>query len=265
MPYVDSGGVPIYYETRGEGSPLMMVHAISAGAGMWQPQVDHFASTHQVITFDVRGVGRSGPIRGWRGVLSDMAQDVIAIADHLDAARVDLCGVSFGGVLAQQVATTYPHRVQRLVIADSYSDSRPTSLGRAAWLASVYAGSVSNLLPRRALQRIMATQYRRWPTAANYLAEAVGELRKVDAFKTRLAINSVNFLPALAKADFPILAIVGTDSWPRSMHFATELVQAVPRTELVRIPDSNDPSSLCQPEAFNNALGSFLTNVPHEL
>lgn len=259
MPTVQSHGGPIHYEIHGHGPPLVLIHAISAGASMWAPQVEHFAATRQVITFDARGVGRSAPVRGWRGVLQMMAEDVITILDHLTLDRVDLCGISFGGVLAQQVATSHPDRIQRLVIADSYSDTRPISPGRAAWLASVYAGSVSNLLPRPVLQRIMATQYRRWPLAAEYLSGAVGELRKIDALKTRLAINRVNFLPALQRSDFPVLAIVGQDSWPRSMRFATELVQAVPHAELVRIADSNDPSSLCQPESFNAALEAFLT------
>lgn len=258
MPIFDSGGTPIYYESVGEGPPLLLIHAISAGAGMWEPQVERFAASHQVITLDVRGVGRSGPIRRWRGIREAMAGDAIALLDHLEVEFASICGVSFGGVIAQHVATRYPARVARLVIADSYSDTRPTTVSKAAWLASVYAGSVSNLLPNRTLRRVIESQYRRWPLAAEHLGEAVSRLRGVEALKTRLAINLVHYLPELERARFPILAIVGESSWPRSMRFATELVRAVPRTKLVRLHDSNDPSSLCQPEAFNAALESFL-------
>ncbi|AOS63796.1 alpha/beta fold hydrolase [Actinoalloteichus hymeniacidonis] len=258
MPTLDSGGTTLYYEVHGAGPPLLLVHAISAGADMWRPQVDHFAKSHRVITFDARGVGRSGPITSWRRVLATMAEDVRALLDHLDVAQAAVCGVSFGGVLAQQFAASHPDRVERLAIVDSYSDSRPSTIGRAAWLLSVYAGASSNLLPNRVLQSVIERQYRRWPLAAETLSAAVARLRGTDALKTRLAINLVNFVPALGAASFPILAVVGEDSWPRSMRFAAELRSAVPRTTVVRIPDSADPSTLCQPARFNEVLQRFL-------
>ncbi|ASO21674.1 pimeloyl-ACP methyl ester carboxylesterase [Actinoalloteichus hoggarensis] len=257
-----TNGTSLYYEVHGAGPPLLLVHAISAGAAMWRPQVEHFAATHRVITFDAPGVGRSGPIRGSRGTLPAMAADVVDLLDHLAVARAAVCGVSFGGILAQQLAVTHPERIERLAIVDSYSDSRPTSLGRAAWLASVYAGAWSNLLPTRVLRSIIERQYRRWPEAASVLGEAVSRLRGVDALKTRLAINLVNFVPGLRSADFPVLAVVGADSWPRSGTFTAELRRAVPRTAVVRIPDSTDPSSLCRPELFNEILARFLRDEP---
>ncbi|APU16456.1 MULTISPECIES: alpha/beta fold hydrolase [Actinoalloteichus] len=262
MPTLETNGTSLYFEVHGEGPPLLLIHAISAGANMWRPQVDHFAATHRVITFDARGVGRSGPIQGWRGVLATMAADVRALLDHLGVRRAAVCGVSFGGVLAQQFATAHPDRVERLVIVDSYSDSRPTSLGRAAWLASVYAGAWSNLLPAGVLRSVIERQYRRWPVAANVLGEAVSRLRGVDALKTRLAINLVNFVPGLRATTFPILAVVGEDSWPRSITFVEELRRRVPRTTVARIPDSTDPSSLCRPALFNEVLGRFLRDEP---
>lgn len=161
-------------------------------------------------------------------------------------------------MIAQHFAQRHPGRVERLAIVDSYGDSRPTSLGKALWLASVYAGASSNLLPTSTLVRIMRSQYRRWPRAADQLAEAVSRLRPVDALKTRLAINLVNYPPALNRQDYPILGVVGEDSWPRSTTFMEELRRDVPRTRLVRVPDSTDPTPLCQPAVFNEILGAFL-------
>lgn len=258
MPCLDSDGASIYYDAHGEGPALVLIHAISAGADMWAAQIERFAREHRVIVFDARGVGRSGSIRGWRRIRDRMADDVTLLLDHLGVERAVVCGVSFGGVIAQHVAARHPERIDGLVIVDSYSDSRPTTPGRALWLASVYAGSVSNLLPGRVLRRIMLDQYRRWPEAADYLADAVTRLRPVDALKTRLAITLVNYPPALNAADFPILAVVGESSWPRSLTFMEELRRAAPRVRLVRVPDSNDPTPLCRPEEFNAALAAFL-------
>ena len=258
MPVLEAHGGPIYYETHGQGRPLLLIHAISAGAGMWSAQIERFSKEHRVIVLDARGVDRSGPIRGWRRVRDQIAEDIAQLLAHLGEQRAAICGVSFGGVIAQHFAARHPEHVERLVVVDSYSDTRPTSIGKALWLASVYAGSISNLLPPAALSRIMRDQYRRWPHAADYLSEAVMRLRPLDALKTRCAINLVNYPPALNAADYPILGVVGENSWPRSITFMEELQQAVPRTRLIRVPDSNDPTPLCQPEAFNTILAEFL-------
>lgn len=104
----------------------------------------------------------------------------------------------------------------------------------------------------------MRRQYRRWPRAADHLASAVGALRPLDALKTRWAISFVNYLPALSAGSYPILGVVGESSWPRSLTFMEELQRAVPRTTLVRVPNSNDPTPLCQPDVFNAILADFL-------
>lgn len=258
MPVLEAHGGAIYYETHGRGRPLLLIHAISAGAGMWSAQVERFSKDHRVIVFDARGVDRSGPIRGWRRVRDQITEDIAQLLAHLGEERATVCGVSFGGVIAQHFATRHPERVEKLVIVDSYSNTRPTSVGKALWLASVYAGSISNLLPPTVLSRIMRDQYRRWPQAADYLSGAVMRLRHFDALKTRCAINLVDYSPALNAADYPILSVVGENSWPRSITFMEELRRAVPRTRLIRVADSNDPTPLCQPDAFNTILAEFL-------
>lgn len=258
MPVLDSDGTPIHYETRGQGPPLVLIHAISAGAGMWSAQVEQFSRDHRVIVFDARGVDRSGPIIGWRRVRDQIADDLARLLTHLGEDRATICGVSFGGVIAQHFAAHHPERVERLAIVDSYSDTRPTSAGKALWLASVYAGSISNFLPPRVLSRVMRDQYRRWPRAAEYLSDAVTRLRALDAFKSRWAISLVNYPPALNAADYPILGVVGESSWPRSIAFMEELRSAVPRARLIRVADSNDPTPLCRPDEFNALLSDFL-------
>lgn len=262
MPTFSSDGTPLYYEVHGSGPALVLIHAISVGAGMWRSQIDEFSRSHRVIVFDARGVGRSGSISGWRGVRDRMADDVVRLMDHLGEPRAAVCGVSFGGVIAQHLAVRHPGRVDSLVVVDSYSQTRPTSVGKALWLASVYAGSVSNWLPRPLLVSLMRQQYRRWPDAADHLARAVAGIRPLEAFKTRLAITLVSYTDALASASFPILAVVGEQSWPRSVRFMEELCEAVPRAMLVRIPESNDPTPLCRPEAFNDVLTAFLHDTP---
>ncbi len=262
MPVLDTGDGAIHYQVHGHGRALVLVHAISAGMGMWDAQVERFSQEHRVIVFDARGVGRSAPIRGWRGIRDRMADDIAELLDELGIDHASICGVSFGGVIAQHFALRHPGRVERLAVVDAYSDTRPLTVQRAVWLASVYSGAVSNLLPARALSAIMRQQYRRWPAAADYLSRAVQDLRPLDALKTRLAINLVNYPPALNTGAFPVLGVVGESSWPRSRTFMQEMDSAVPRMQLVEVAESSDPTPLCRPDVFNEILADFLSGRP---
>lgn len=78
MPQLRTHDGEIAYEVHGEGPPLLLIHAISAGKAVWAPAIAHFSPTRQVIVLDARGVGDSASIRGWRGVRERMVQDLVA-------------------------------------------------------------------------------------------------------------------------------------------------------------------------------------------
>lgn len=251
----------VSYHVTGNGPVVVLIHAISTGRKMWQYQLAALGPRARTITFDARGVGESSDLARGRDPKEQIADDIAAILDDLGENSAFVCGVSFGGVIAQHFAVRHPERVRALMVVDSYGDSRPTSLSRAAWLASVYAGSVSNYLPRPALAALMRTAYSRWPEAARVLSDAVAELRPWQAFRTRLAINLVNYLPGVAGGSYPVWFVVGLNSWWRSRQFAEEFAAKVPRTTILEVPNSTDPTPLCQPEAFTAILLHALDEV----
>lgn len=70
--------------------------------------------------------------------------------------------------------------------------------------------------------------------------------------------DPVNYPPMPAVGNYPITVVVGENSWWRSDRYAAELVAAVPRASLIRVPDSADPTPLCQPEAFTEIVAECL-------
>src|SRR5438876_3986883 len=59
MPLAPVNGLSLYYEARGRGSPLVLVHGFACGLRIWDAQVRAFAARHRVLTYDVRGHGLS--------------------------------------------------------------------------------------------------------------------------------------------------------------------------------------------------------------
>lgn len=74
-----------------------------------------FAESFQVVAFDQRGLGRSAfPEAPY--TMADLASNALALADHLEWEHFRLAGVSFGGMVAQEIAVTAPHRIDRLAL-----------------------------------------------------------------------------------------------------------------------------------------------------
>jgi poly(3-hydroxyalkanoate) depolymerase len=115
--FVDVDGVRLRTSVRGSGSPLLLITGLGASLDLAEPfERELVKRGHQVITFDAPGVGESTPYlvpRRMRGV----ARTVAKMAAALGYDRMDVLGVSLGGVVAQQLAHESPDLVRRLILA----------------------------------------------------------------------------------------------------------------------------------------------------
>jgi 3-oxoadipate enol-lactonase len=115
MPLAPVNGVDIAWERNGEGPPLIFLHGtgstVASNVMLRRPFERHF----DVLTFDHRATGESeipiGPF-----TMADCADDVLALADLAGWDQFRLLGISFGGMVAQEVAVTAPERVERLAL-----------------------------------------------------------------------------------------------------------------------------------------------------
>ena len=115
--FVDADGVRLRVGIRGTGRPLLLLMGIGGNLEMWTPFEEALdGRVVQTITVDAPGTGGSGGYRFPRR-MSGLASTMERMLDALGYHRVDVLGVSFGGVLAQQLAHQAPDRVRRLVLA----------------------------------------------------------------------------------------------------------------------------------------------------
>src|SRR3954454_10145003 len=117
--YAEVNGINLYYETHGEGSPLVLLHGGLGSGEMFGPALTALAEHHRVILPDLQGHGRTADIDRPLDVRL-MAGDIAALIDHLGLDRPDVVGFSLGGGVAFQVAVQYPTKVGRLVVASSH-------------------------------------------------------------------------------------------------------------------------------------------------
>lgn len=115
MPIAAVNGVELAYVREGEGTRLVLLNG--SGSTMEANAFLRRAFTRdcEVLTLDPRGIGAS-TVPDEPFTMADCAADVLALADHEGWATFSLVGISFGGMVAQEVAVTAPHRVDRLAL-----------------------------------------------------------------------------------------------------------------------------------------------------
>lgn len=115
MPMVKVNDINMYYESYGEGEPLILISGNGGESSQWKEHASVFSKEYRVITFDNRGAGRSDkPDIPYS--IEMMANDVIGLMDTLEIEKAHVLGASMGGMIAQNIAFLYPDRVKSLIL-----------------------------------------------------------------------------------------------------------------------------------------------------
>ncbi len=114
-------GVSIYYETHGQGEPLVLIPGTGFSCEVWKPfQLPRLPQSLNVILHDPRGCGRSSRLQS-DCTIDQMACDVAALLDHLGIDSAHVLGHSMGGRIALALALNFPRKVRSLILASSGS------------------------------------------------------------------------------------------------------------------------------------------------
>ncbi|MBL8778967.1 MAG: alpha/beta fold hydrolase [Acidimicrobiales bacterium] len=115
MPTAALNGIEVYYEQRGTGPRVLFANGSGSTLAEAALIVDVLAAGCEVVAHDQRGLGKTevppGPY-----TMADYAADAIALLDHVGWERCRVLGISFGGMVAQELAVTVPERVERLAL-----------------------------------------------------------------------------------------------------------------------------------------------------
>lgn len=113
-------GIRLYYEERGAGEPILLIHGTSSSALIWGTAVDQLSQLGRVIAYDRRGCTRSQrPEPYLTTSVAEHTDDAAALLEALDASPAIVIGRSYGGAIAIDLALRYPDRVRALVLLEA--------------------------------------------------------------------------------------------------------------------------------------------------
>jgi len=133
-------GARMYYETHGEGPPLLLHPGFGCSVEIYAANIPALAERYRVIVLDPRGHGRSSaPTDGY--AMAVFARDCAAVLDAAGVARAHVLGTSFGGMVAQHFALDFPERVDGLVLGCTTAGGSRHVLPRAEDAATFVAAA----------------------------------------------------------------------------------------------------------------------------
>jgi pimeloyl-ACP methyl ester carboxylesterase len=191
-------GVSLAYDVRGSGPPLVLIMGYRLNSSAWPAEfVEGLAERFTLVLFDNRGTGLSDkPTSGY--ALSNMADDVIGLMDHLGIIHSHVLGYSMGGAIAQELVCHHPERVSSLVLfATLCGGARAAYAGRTAMRVM---HNLEGVAPAEAARRIWAVTYEPRYLAANR-----------DKIERQMQLEIENPTP-LHAADLQFQALVDFDS-----------------------------------------------------
>ena len=247
----DSDGLQIYYETFGQGKPIILVHGWGSDLKLnWVEigWVKALQSVRNIIALDCRGHGQSDkPYVKKLYSYSSMAQDVLRVMDHLNIEKADLFGYSMGACMAVYLLGHYRERFTSVImggIGDETDESQDASFIANA-LRAQDPSKIKNLLGRG---------YRAYiDLNPNNDREA-------------LALSALQMWPEgypiqlggveLANVDIPVLIINGENDYPY-VESDQKLADTIPGAQLIRIPNRDHLTVLSDP-GFKEEVVKFL-------
>lgn len=248
---LDTGSVE-----RGLPHPLVLIHGIGGSADDWESQIPFFSSHCRVIVPDLPGCGRS-PKTG-RYTIPAFANDVWATLDRLGVAEANLVGHSMGGAVALQMAVDAPHRVPRLIIADTLASFEIDSTKKFAlyW----YRLLAVKLLGPAWLSRAVAMKLFPEPEHADTrqrVADRNALNDKEVYLKTIRSIRGWTVMDRLERLSMPTLVLAADqDYFPVSD--VQVLTDALPQARLEVFKGAHHHLPLECSERFNQVVLAFL-------
>ena len=265
--FVNNSNARIYYETAGNGTPFVMIHAGVADRRQWNNEFAFFAMNYQVLRYDMRGYGKSEPVDSDFSHLDDLASVVntLGIQEPLI-----LMGCSMGGGLAMDFALKHPTKVKALIMVGSGPSGLELDVPAPAKFAEA-----EKAFEAGDLDLVAEIETQIWFDGTDRTSEQVDQrMRKLAYEMNRLALaheakqlgkrlpnTEIPAFDRLGELKIPVLVIVGAHDTSYILAAADYMLEKISSAQMVRFEDAAHLPNMDHPDEFRKAVKEFLDNL----
>lgn len=281
MPFVQvDDDARIYYDVRGDGPPLVLIHGAWASHEWWRWQIPALSREYRVFSLDVRGHGRSSALERAYSV-EGFARDLEIFLQNVGVDECALIGWSMGGIISMQFCLDHPSLVKALILIATRGHWNPAMKPR---ILLQYFRSVLDLLmdftrPRRydRTGQSFALEKEKWiEKEAKKMLSPTAPREVVDWVMTDLMQNPrKNYLTiarslwnweagdALKEINSPTLIMVGEDDLWTPPKFSHLMSSEIPNSRLMIVENTGHYLALERPELINAEMITFLKSLDY--
>jgi pimeloyl-ACP methyl ester carboxylesterase len=264
---VNLNGVDLFYESEGEGPPLVLVHGDWSDHTTWQTVVPALAESFRVVSYDRRGYSQSSrPAE--LGSTRDQEDDLAALIEALGLAPAHVVATSFGGVVALGLATRRPELMRSLVIHEPPLMALVADDPEIQPLLAPFAAHLGSVLERigrgdhEGAARQFVEEIALGPGGWELLPEPNREIavRNAPPFLGQLGDAAATALDrsALARLAVPTLLTEGSESPRWFPAIVAELARTAAGAERGRFQGAGHAPHLTHPDDYVTVVRSFL-------
>lgn len=243
---------------EGKGLPLIFIHAFPLNSKMWQYQIDFFKDKFRVITYDVRGLGKSKS-KNNQFTMECYADDLLYIIEQLKLEKVFACGLSMGGYILLRSYFKNPDKFRGIILADTRAEKDDDTglINRSNSITNIKNGKreefISTFIPKLIGKSNYNIEF------INLLNDLINENSNEGICGAILALatrtNSIDYLKSIK---IPTLILVGEEDELTPFSCSENMKKLIPNSLLKVIPDSGHLSNLENPNVFNSFVLDFL-------
>jgi pimeloyl-ACP methyl ester carboxylesterase len=254
------GGHSIAYRIAGQGAPLVLLHGFLCDSRCWRTQLTDLSDEFMLVAWDAPGAGLSSdPPDSF--TVTDWAQILAEFLDEIGVTRAHFLGLSWGGLLAQELYRLYPGRIDHLVLADTY----------AGWKGSLDAEMTERRRSRcyRDASRPKEEVVAEWVPAEFFMnasealsaemASVVAEFHPLGFRLMAKALADTDTSPVLKTIKAPTLLLWGEGDQRSPLSVAERFHAAIRNSEFEVIPRAGHVCNMERPVEFNAIVRRFLT------
>jgi 3-oxoadipate enol-lactonase len=269
MPKIRINDLDHYYEQTGEGLPLVLIHGAFGDLRTWDPQWQFFSNDYQLLRYDLRGHGKTGPSSLDYYTIATFADDLATLLDQLDIHQPVICGQSFGGIVAQALAVQNRCQLKGLILTGSMVAIDLTPMDKL--LCKVIFPKWAMLLTIRILNARNFTRLSLWlarmtkgkhflgndPATEAYLKQCMYHMESHEYLKIWDALYDFHLL-SLENITCPTLVLNGEHAPEGMFAHRNAILRLIPNAKAELIPAAYHAANMDNPPAFNQAVQAFL-------
>lgn len=262
---IQVGGTEIAFDDRGQGLPVVLLHAFPLDSTMWQPQCGALVPQCRCITPDLRGFGRSG--RRGPYSMDQYADDVAAILDALRLDRAVIGGLSLGGYVAFAMLRRHRRRIRGLILADTRAEGDDEAARqRRADLATLARDKGIGAVAARQLPALVGKTTREGNPALYDGIHAIMMSASIEGVVGASAAMAArpDSTDLLAGIDVPTLVVCGDEDAVTPAKGMRAMAAQIPGATFEVLAGAGHLSNMERPAAFNHVISEFLASLRYD-